>query len=126
MSDVQTELLGKEYADLSIEDIVDEAAYLKSKSDSIEKELNQLKKFFKRIGDEGQVFQGKKGSVFILNRNVAAISVENLKSLLKDLGREDEFDSLVSVKVGDAKKKIGTTLINKIAEYTQQTVVKIA
>lgn len=110
----------------SIETIVAYTAALKKEYDSLEKELDKFKSFFKAIGEPGEVFYGDDISfVELMGRATSTMEPLDLRNLLEELGRSPEFLGMVSVKVADARKKLGTVLFDKIAETTPNASITV-
>jgi len=102
--------------DMSVSDIVDMALSVKEDLDRIEKKAKAFKSFFRGAGVPGESFYGEKGTVKLLGRATSTMEPLDLRNLLEELGRSPEFLGMVSVKVADARKKLGTVFFDKIAE----------
>lgn len=109
----------------SIETIVAYTAAVKKEYDSLGKELDKFKSFFKAIGEPGEVFYGDDFSIELMGRATSTMEPLDLRNLLEDLGRSPEFLGMVSVKVADARKKLGTVLFDKIAETTPNASITV-
>lgn len=110
----------------SLSDIIDQAASLKKESDVAGKRLETYKKFFKKIGTTGETFQGSSGNyVSLMGRAVSTVEPKDLKDMLESVGREEEFMSTITVKVADARKKLGTMLFDKIATTTPNASISV-
>lgn len=111
--------------DVDMSVLVDEAVSLKKKFDQVEKELKIFKEFFKASGEKGEHFDGATGYIDLIGRTTTTVEPSNLQKLLSDLGRENEFLNMISVKIADARGKLGTLLFDKIAKTTSGVTVKI-
>jgi len=111
------EFLGTEGVEKSdsIKDIVNQVSSLKKKYDELEKRLESYKKFFRTIGTPGETFDGDQGYVSLIGRASSTVEPKDLKNLLESIGRPAEFTDMVTVKIADARVKLGTMLFDKIA-----------
>jgi hypothetical protein len=101
---------------VSLPVLVNQTAMLKATYDETGKILDAFKKFFKEIGEPGEHFEGDVGYIDLVGRASSTVEPEKLKELLVSLDRDSEFLGMVTVKVADARTKLGTMLFDKIAE----------
>jgi len=109
----------------TIKDIVDAATAIKKNCDEQVARLEAYKSFFKAIGTPGETFDGDQGYVSLIGRASATVEPKDLKNLLESLGRPAEFTDMVTVKVADARKKLGTMLFDKIATTTPNASITV-
>jgi hypothetical protein len=95
--------------------IVDRAVLLKQEYDVAANALEAFKKFFKEIGEPGEHFEGDVGYIDLVGRATSTVGTRDLRSLLSSLDRGEELMDMVTVKVADARTKLGTMLFDKIA-----------
>jgi hypothetical protein len=118
----------KEYGDFSkssIEDIVTQTASLKRTVDEHTKKLEAFKDFFRAIGTSGEHFEGNPGAVNLIGRTTSTVDPIDLRNLLGALGRTAEFMGMISVKVADSRKKLGTVLFDKIAKVSPNSSITV-
>lgn len=103
---------------MKITEKIDRAAMLNIQIKKLEKEFDELKKDIKVIAkkrQEGKI-KGEKFQAVVGPTSTVSIDPEDLRELLSDLDREDEFDSLVKVLAEPAKKALGETHFETIAD----------
>lgn len=113
----KVKFLGKAGVDagMALRDIVDIALSTKKDMDRVGKNMEAFKKFFKEIGEVGDSFYGEAGEVSLLGRATSTVDPIELEELLISVGRGNEFIGMVSVKIADARNKLGTMLFDKVA-----------
>lgn len=101
---------------VSLPVLVNQTAMLKATYDETGKILDAFKKFFKEIGEPGEHFEGDVGYIDLVGRATSTVNTRDLRSLLSSLDRGEELMDMVTVKVADARTKLGTVLFDKIAK----------
>lgn len=114
----EAEVLAKYLSDegaSTVSEAIDTAVALSLKIKGLEKRLDKYKTFFRKTGEPGVQMNGETGFVLLVAAKKTEVWPEPLHQLLKDVGREQEFYSLLKVQIPDARKVLGTTLFSKIA-----------
>lgn len=103
---------------MKITEKIDRAALLNIQIKKLEKEFDELKSDIKVIAKKRQDgnIKGEKFQVVVGPTSTVSIDPEDLRELLSDLDREDEFDSLVKVLAELTKKALGESQFETIAD----------
>lgn len=108
--------------------IVDEGYRLDAEIKAKTKALNAKKKKIKEVNSslEQKEIIGEVGKVVFSDDTKSYIDPKALYDLCKELEQEDLFFELVSVKITDAKQRLGEMFIDKIIETEYKPLSKMS
>ena len=103
---------------MNISEKVDRAADLNKQIKKLDDEFDALKKDIRKMAVKKQS-KSIKGEVFeaiVGPTSAVSIAPQDLRELLSDLDREDEFDDLIKVLAEPTKKALGESQFETIAD----------
>lgn len=108
---------------MKITEKIDRAATLKIQIKKLEDEFDELKSDIRVIAKKRQsgVIKGEKFQAVVGPTSTVSIDPKDLKELLSDLDREDEFDDLIKVLAEPTKKALGESQFETIADIKVTT-----
>lgn len=101
-------------AEMTEGDAIDAAYKLKAEITEKTKELDGYKKLFKKTGEVGEQIEGKEGYVLLTQKQNVSVEPGKLYGALKDAEFPVPFYDLLSVKIADSRKVLGTSIFSKI------------
>lgn len=103
---------------MKITEKIDRAAMLNIQIKKLEKEFDELKSDIKVIAKKRQdgLIRGEKFEAVVGPTSTVSIDPEDLRELLSDLDREDEFDDLIKILAEPTKKALGESQFETIAD----------
>lgn len=116
---IAEEIVGS--SEMTEEEAVDVAYKLKAEITKKTELLDKYKKLFKRTVEVGQQLEGKEGYVLLIQKTKSSVEPEKLYMALKDAEFPVPFYSLISVKIADSRKVLGTSIFSKIEEKGEPT-----
>lgn len=116
---IAEEIIG---APLAEEAAVDAAYKLKAEITEKTKTLDQYKKLFKKVLDTGEQLEGTEGYVLLSQKANVSVEPGKLYDALKDAEFPVPFYDLISVKIADSRKVLGTSIFSKIEKQGKPTI----
>lgn len=104
------------------EDAVDAAYDLKAEITEKTKTLDQYKKLFKKTMVAGEQLEGTEGYVLLTQKANVSVEPGKLYDALKDAEFPVPFYDLISVKIADSRKVLGTSIFSKIEKRDKPTI----
>ena len=104
------------------EDAVDAAYDLKAEITEKTKTLDQYKKLFKKTMVAGEQLEGTEGYVLLTQKANVSVEPGKLYDALKDAEFPVPFYDLISVKIADSRKVLGTSIFSKIEKRGEPTI----
>ncbi|MCK4822586.1 hypothetical protein KA005_42875 [bacterium] len=96
------------------DEAVDLAYNLKAEIDEKTKLLDKYKTLFKETLDAGEQLEGTEGYVLLTEKASVSVEPGKLYDALKDAEFPVPFYDLISVKIADSRKVLGTSIFSKI------------
>lgn len=117
---IAKEFVGRE--GLTEGEAVDIAYNLKADIEEKTALLEGYKKLFKKTSEVGEQVIGGEGYVLLTKRANVSVEPGKLYGALEDVDLTDEFYSLISVKIADARKLLGVMIFSKIEKVGEPTI----
>lgn len=109
-------------ASLTEEKAVDAAYKLKAEIAEKTQELDHYKKLFKKTMEAGEQLEGTEGYVLLSQKANVSVEPGKLYDALKDADFPVPFYDLISVKIADSRKVLGTSIFSKIEKRGKPTI----
>ncbi len=109
---IAQEIVGS--SEMTKEEAVDVAYKLKAEIDEKTKLLDKYKTLFKETLDAGEQLEGTEGYVLLTEKASVSVEPGKLYDALKDAEFPVPFYDLISVKIADSRKVLGTSIFSKI------------
>lgn len=107
------------------EKAVDAAYKLKAEITEMTKDLDKYKALFKKTMGTGEQLEGEEGYVILTQKANVSVEPGKLYNALEDAEFPVPFYDLISVKIADSRKVLGTSIFSKIEKQEKPTIAVI-
>lgn len=109
-------------SEMTEEEAVDVAYNLKVEIAEKTSLLDKYKALFKKTAEIGQQLEGDIGYVLLTQKTSVSVEPKKLHDALKDAEFPCPFYDLISVKIADSRKVLGTSIFSKIEKKGKPTI----